>query len=122
MCKISQGFIRLTLRRLIIPKTAKSVTTKRCGAVEKIVEAKVSVRGKTYRMLFTSEQVPSDSDGIIDLENKTIRIRPSIKGRRLCEVVIHELLHARFPYMHEQEILWSARNVADSLQKLKLLK
>lgn len=66
----------------------------------------VTIRGKRWEVVFT-EDIPEDLDGYCDaphVPNKQIRIRASLQGEHLLEVLNHEFDHAAFWDMDEEVI------------------
>lgn len=45
-----------------------------------------------------------DADGICDYRTKTIRLRSGLHGAELLDTIIHELIHARWPDLHEDAV------------------
>jgi len=46
-----------------------------------------------------------NNEGECHYSNKTMLVRSTLRGEALLEVVIHELLHARFPDLCEETVL-----------------
>lgn len=78
---------------------------------------KVSIRGKVWRLEECSK-LSSDVDGDCDsptTPNKLIRIRASIAGQRLLDVLCHEVSHAALWDLGEGPIESLANSIAHEL-------
>lgn len=78
---------------------------------------KVTIRGKVWTLVETSK-IPSDIDGDCDApttKNKLIRIRPSLAGQRLLDVLCHEFSHAALWDLGEGPIESLANAIAHQL-------
>lgn len=47
---------------------------------------------------------PRDREGDCDWEKRTIRVHQTMRGLALMDVLIHEILHARFPDLCEDAV------------------
>jgi hypothetical protein len=56
-----------------------------------------------------------DRDGECDYAAKTIRVRASLQGEELMEVIVHEMFHARWPDLSEEAVLEHAQEIAGTL-------
>lgn len=82
---------------------------------------KIRLRGRFWRLLFTSEGLDADSDGDCDKPNayrKTIRIHPDLKPEREFDVLIHEMLHACSWDLSEEAVEETASDIARALWRL----
>lgn len=78
---------------------------------------KVSIRGKVWRVE-ESSKLPPGIDGDCDspaTKNKLIRIRASISGQRLLDVLCHEVAHAALWDLGEGPIESLANAIAHEL-------
>lgn len=62
-----------------------------------------------------TSRLATDRDGECDYNDMTIRIRASIHGEELAEVLIHEMLHARWPDLSEEAVTEMAQELAGTL-------
>jgi hypothetical protein len=49
-------------------------------------------------------RVPSDRHGDCDYDKHLIRVSQSLRGDDLLEVLVHELIHARWPDLSEEAV------------------
>lgn len=57
----------------------------------------VILNRRRWRVLFTSAYIPPDEDGLCDdpsTKKRAFRVRPSLRGVRLIDILIHEMMHA----------------------------
>lgn len=60
---------------------------------------------------------PRDREGDCDWEKRTIRVHKSMHGLALMDVLLHEILHARFPDLSEatvEEVASTAAGILDA--------
>ncbi|MGI9176819.1 MAG: hypothetical protein ACR2IT_03060 [Pirellulales bacterium] len=62
-----------------------------------------------------TSRIPTDRDGECDYGARTIRVRASVQGEELAEVLIHEMLHARWPDLSEEAVTEMAQELAGTL-------
>ena len=62
-----------------------------------------------------TNRLPADRDGECDYAAKTIRVRASLQGEELMEVIVHEMFHARWPDLSEEAVNEHAQEVAGTL-------
>jgi hypothetical protein len=82
------------------------------AAVKK--RARVWIGDQRWTIHRTSK-LPTDRDGECDYGDRTIRVRASIQGEELAEVLIHEMFHARWPDLSEEAVTEMAQEVAGTL-------
>lgn len=56
------------------------------------------------RWTITRTRVPPDRLGDCNWSTRTIRLAPSLVGVDLLDVLLHELIHARFPDLAEHAV------------------
>jgi hypothetical protein len=83
---------------------------------------KITINGRTFRLLFTHRGIPKTDDGNCDQPAdppgvSTIRIRPNLTRERKREVLIHELLHAARWSMSESQVTCIAADIATVLKE-----
>jgi hypothetical protein len=85
-------------------------------------EPQITVLGKRWRLKFVPRAVVGHRrDGTCDSpkdKNKTIHIAQSLKGERLLDVLIHEMLHAADWHKDEEWISTVASDMARALWRL----
>lgn len=82
---------------------------------------KIKLRGRTYELLFTREDISIVEDGTCDYpttKHKKIRIKPHLEPARELDVVIHECLHACCWDLSEETVTQSATDIAKILWAL----
>lgn len=57
-------------------------------------------------------------DGLCYHAHRIVAVSEDLEGKALHEAVVHELLHACFPYLSEVEVDESARSVSRALWKV----
>ena len=65
-----------------------------------------------------TSKLPSDRDGECDYSARTIRVRASLQGEELLEVIVHEMFHARWPDLSEEAVMEHAQEIAGTLYGL----
>ncbi len=81
----------------------------------------VQVRGKRYKLVFEK------LDGVYGLcehpetQDKTIRIDSRLRGKKLVEIVLHEVIHASCWDLDEEAVTELARDATHILERLGLL-
>jgi hypothetical protein len=81
----------------------------------------VKVRGKRYKLVFEK------LDGVYGLcehpetQDKTIRIDSRLRGKKLVEIVLHEVIHASCWDLDEEAVTELARDATHILERLGLL-
>lgn len=65
-----------------------------------------------------TSKLPTDRDGECDYSARTIRIRASLQGEELLEVIVHEMFHARWPDLSEEAVMEHAQEIAGTLYGL----
>lgn len=53
--------------------------------------------------------------GFCDYDHRKIRVQSSLRGEKLIEIVLHELLHAAEPHLTEEFVTAYAREAAKTL-------
>jgi len=76
------------------------------------------VRGRLWRLIFERDR---KEWGLCDHQNKTIYVERDASRRMKTETIIHEMCHARLPYLVEEEVHGFAAEVVDVLERLGLL-
>jgi hypothetical protein len=76
------------------------------------------VRGRWWRLIFEQDR---KEWGLCDHENKTIYVEQDASRRMKAETIIHEMCHARLPYLVEDEVNGFAGEVVAVLERLDLL-
>lgn len=56
-----------------------------------------------------------DADGVCDYNTKTIRLRAGLVGVDLLDTILHELIHARWPDLHEDAVAEFSETVSGFL-------
>lgn len=56
-----------------------------------------------------------DADGVCDYAAKTIRLRAGLHGADLLDTILHELIHARWPDLHEDAVAEFSETVSGFL-------
>ena len=64
----------------------------------------VWIGDQKWKIVRTSK-LGSNHEGECHYASKTLLVRSTLRGEDLLEVVIHELLHARFPDLCEETVL-----------------
>lgn len=80
----------------------------------------VTIRGRRWRLLFTN-RIHKDRDGDCsspDEPHRTIRIRKTLRGERLLEVLLHEIEHAAHWTEAEESVVQIAEEKARILTRL----
>lgn len=79
---------------------------------------RVRLGGKYWRII--AEKVKEDPDlfGQCDDEKQIIRINPESDGKALLTTLIHEALHAEFPWLEEEAVIRASYNLAALLDRL----
>jgi hypothetical protein len=54
-------------------------------------------------------------DGVCDYSTKTIRLRAGLVGVDLLDTILHELIHARWPDLHEDAVAEFSETVSGFL-------
>jgi hypothetical protein len=80
----------------------------------------VQLGGETYRVKFDSK-MHATLHGECDSEGKVIRINTLTPDTQVPEIVIHECLHAIFPFLDEEHVDEAAIELTKVLRKLDLL-
>lgn len=62
-------------------------------------------------------RLPPDRDGDCDWDARTIRVRSTLRGVKLCDILLHELLHARFWDLSEEAVEEFASTAAAILHR-----
>jgi len=65
-----------------------------------------------------TKNLSPDRDGECDYAAKTIRVRATLQGEELLEVVVHEMFHARWPDLSEEAVGEHAQEIAGTLYGL----
>ena len=65
-----------------------------------------------------TNKLSPDRDGECDYSARTIRIRASLQGEELLEVIVHEMFHARWPDLSEEAVMEHAQEIAGTLYGL----
>jgi len=79
--------------------------------------ARVYIGDQRWTIQITKNLAP-DRDGECDYDARTIRVHPSLQGETLLEVIVHEMLHARWPDLSEEAILEHSQEIAGTLYRL----
>lgn len=74
--------------------------------------------GVAYEVAFDARRLTKRQDGVCSAPRPFIAIRPTARGRRRLELIIHEALHASDYDKPEAEVARTARDVAGLLWKL----
>lgn len=80
----------------------------------------VTIRGRRWQILFTVD-LPRNVDGLCDppdTPRRSIRIRKTLKGERLLEVLLHEIEHAAHWTQAEESVAEIAEEKARILTRL----
>lgn len=81
----------------------------------------ITVRGVAYTLLFTDD-LPPEQDGLCDSPRnrapRFIKIRKTLRGKRMLEIILHELRHAQDFDLDEQVVTDIAEEEADLLWQL----
>lgn len=82
----------------------------------------VVIRGRRYKLrAVRASQMLCKADNPMgecdppDMRGKQIRVRKTLRGERLLEVLLHEMLHAAYWDMDETAIDITARDIARAL-------
>lgn len=70
------------------------------GTMETI--SRIYIDGRPWRVLFGCRL--RDADGLCDYDTNTIKIRKGLHGIDLLDAILHELIHARWPDLHEAAV------------------
>lgn len=62
-----------------------------------------------------TKNLPPDRDGECDYTARTIRVRHTLQGEELLEVIVHEMFHARWPDLSEEAVGEHAQEIAGVL-------
>ncbi len=65
-----------------------------------------------------TSRLSTDRDGECDYSARTIRVRASLQGEELMEVIVHEMFHARWPDLSEEAVMEHAQEIAGTLYGL----
>ena len=70
-----------------------------------------------WRIVRTTK-LGQNNEGECHYDTKTLLVRSTLRGEELLEVVIHELLHARFPDFGEETVLEFGQEMAGIIYAL----
>lgn len=79
---------------------------------------RVTVRGKRWNLVFTRLKKSMGTCDAVTVPNKKIRVSNKLKGVRLLDTIIHELMHAGMWDLDEECIHEVASDIAKTLWKL----
>ena len=85
------------------------------GGVKKRIQVWI---GNQRWTIHRTRNLTPDRDGECDYAARTIRVRNTLQGEELAEVVIHEMFHARWPDLSEEAVLEHAQEIAGTLYGL----
>lgn len=71
---------------------------------------RITIRGKRWKLIFG--KTAKGIDGLCDLEAKTITVNDRLKGERLLDVLLHEILHAAHWDLDEAAVAETATDAA----------
>lgn len=74
-----------------------------------------------WKIRFTSRRLKLDGhelDGDCDHDGKSIRIRTDMEPEKTLDTIIHEFLHATYPFLNEEAVKEPATAMASLLRRL----
>lgn len=86
---------------------------------------KFKAGGRTYRLYAKSPPLKVEGRnvyGFVDYDTQEIHVEDTLKGKKLVEIILHEMDHAQYPEATEATVRQAAREKAELLHKLGLLK
>lgn len=77
---------------------------------------RAKIRGKYWKIL--RDRLPPDKDGLCVRDKRLITVRPSLRGERELDVLIHEMLHACMWDLDEEAVTEMASDIAHVLWRI----
>jgi hypothetical protein len=74
--------------------------------------------GEQRWTIHRTPRLSPDRDGECDYAARTIRVRASLAGEELMEVVVHEMIHARWPDLSEEAVMEFGQEISGTLYGL----
>lgn len=71
---------------------------------------RVYIDGKPWKIRYGCRL--RDADGICDYSSQTIKLRSGLHGIDLLDTLIHEVIHARWPDLHEDCVADAAETLS----------
>ena len=75
----------------------------------------INLGGKAWNVVWKSEVDNGENTGHCDYDRQRLLICDSLDDEERIETVIHECLHAQFPWMTEESVTASAKELTDAL-------
>lgn len=80
---------------------------------------KVRLNGETWKIIRRGRSKgAAQTHGYVLSDRKAIYLDPKLRGKKLIEIVAHELLHARFIDLDEASVTEAAEAIASVLHRL----
>ena len=76
----------------------------------------ILVKGVEWLLKFA--RLRGRADGWCYFKERKILVHQALRGERRLDVVLHELLHAHFPELSEEDVTQSASEIAEVLWNL----